>query len=145
MSRKEFVRLMEENVLILDRLKDRLHLAPENVTGYPRNLMRVLVRLWLCGRARIKDIVRREGVSAPNLCAAFRKLERDGLVLRVADDTDRRNVWYSVTDAGQDLAARAMENFRIGIEAVFAGMSPDDEAKLTSALKTMNKVLKNME
>lgn len=145
MARKEFVRLMEENVSILDRLADRLRLEPGRLSGYPRNQMVVLVRLHMGGRARLKDIARREGVSAPNLCATFRKLEQDGLVLRVADENDRRNVYYSVTDAGRDLAARVMENFRLGIDKMFAGLSRRDEDALTGALKTINGILKKME
>ena len=145
MARKEFVRLMEENVLILDRLAGRLRLAPEHVSGYPRNQMRVLVRLMMAGRARIKDLVQREGLSAPNLCASFRKLERDGLVCRVTDESDRRNVWYSVTDTGRDLAMRAMDNFRTGIGQMFVSLSRADEDALTAALKTMNGILRNME
>ena len=93
MARKEFVKLMEENVLILDRLADRLRIDPSTLSGYPRNQMVVLVRLYMGGRARVKDLARREGVAAPNLCASFRKLERDGLVLRMADVRDRRNVY----------------------------------------------------
>lgn len=145
MARKEFVRLMEENVMILDRLADRLRLEPASLSGYPRNQMSVLVRLHMGGRARLKDIARREGVSAPNLCASFRKLERDGLVLRVSDEHDRRNVYYSVTESGRELAARVMENFRQGIEKMFSDVSRADEDALTSALKTINGILKKME
>ena len=145
MARKEFVKLMEENVLILDRLADRLRLDPSTLSGYPRNQMAVLVRLYMGGRARLKDIARREGVSAPNLCASFRKLERDGLVLRVADEHDRRNVYYSVTDAGRELASQVMENFRHGIDKMFSGVQRSDEDALTAALKTINGILKKME
>ncbi len=145
MARKEFVKLMEENVLILDRLADRLRLDPSTLSGYPRNQMVVLVRLYMGGRARLKDIARREGVSAPNLCASFRKLERDGLVLRVADEHDRRNVYYSVTDAGRELASQVMENFRRGIDKMFSGVQRSDEDALTAALKTINGILKKME
>lgn len=145
MARKEFVKLMEENVLILDRLADRLRLDPSTLSGYPRNQMAVLVRLYMGGRARLKDIARREGVSAPNLCASFRKLERDGLVLRMADERDRRNVYYSVTDAGRELASQVMENFRHGIDKMFSGVQRSDEDALTAALKTINGILKKME
>ena len=145
MARKEFVKLMEENVLILDRLADRLRLDPSTLSGYPRNQMTVLVRLHMGGRARLKDIARREGVSAPNLCASFRKLERDGLVLRMADERDRRNVYYSVTDAGRELASQVMENFRHGIDKMFSGVQRSDEDALTAALKTINGILKKME
>lgn len=145
MARKEFVKLMEENILILDRLADKLRLDPSTLSGYPRNQMVVLVRLYMGGRARLKDIARREGVSAPNLCASFRKLERDGLVLRVTDEHDRRNVYYSVTDAGRDLAMQAMDTFRCGIDKMFSCVQHDDEDALTAALKTINSILKKME
>lgn len=145
MARKEFVKVIEENVLIIDRLADRLRLDPATLSGYPRNQAVVLVRLYMGGRARLKDIARREGVSTPNLCASFRKLERDGLVLRVADEHDRRNVYYSVTDSGRELAATLMENFRRGIDKMFSGVPRSDEEALTAALKTINSILKKME
>lgn len=145
MPRKEFVHLMEENVLILDRLADKLKMDPATQSGYPRQLMTVLVRLEMGGGARLKDIARRENLSAPNLCAAFRKLERDGLVARMTDDRDRRNVLYSVTPAGHELAAKVMENFRVGIEKMFSAVSATDEQQLTGALRTINNVLKRME
>ncbi len=145
MSRKEFVKLMEENVLILDRLAYRLRLEPSTLSGYPRNQMSVLVRLHMGGRARLKDIARREGVSAPNLCASFRKLEQDALVLRVIDEADRRNVYYSVTEKGRELAIKVMNNFRNGIDKMFSGIARSDEDALTAALKTINGILKKME
>lgn len=145
MSRKEFVRLMEDNIWTLDKLADRLRLDRVEATGYPRQLMSILVRLHTGGRAKLKDIARREHVSAPNLCAAFRKLEADGLVLRTIDEDDRRNTWYCVSESGAELARVAMDLFRSGIERIFANVSREDEARLTQALRTMHEILKKVE
>ena len=145
MARKEFVRLMEENIWTLDKIADRLRLERVDSTGYPRQLMSILVRLHNGGRARLKDIARREHVSAPNLCAAFRKLERDGMVVRTIDEQDRRNTWYCTSERGSELAVAAMDLFRTGMERVFSGMSREDEKRLTDALRTMHDVLKNVE
>ena len=145
MSRKKFVRLMEDNIWTLDRIAEKLRLDQVGTTGYPRQLMSILVRLNNGGRARLKDIARREHVSAPNLCAAFRKLERDGLVVRDIDEGDRRNTWYSVSPSGAELAARAMELFRQGVEKVFANMTAEDEANLVDALRTLSDILKKVE
>ena len=145
MARKEFVRLMEENIWTLDKIAEKLRLDRVDTTGYPRQLMSILVRLHNGGRARLKDIARREHVSAPNLCAAFRKLESDGLVVRTIDENDRRNTWYCVSDAGADLARVAMNLFRDGIERVFANVSRADEARLTDVLRTMRDILKKVE
>jgi len=145
MARKEFVRLMEENIWTLDKIAEKLRLDRVDTTGYPRQLMSILVRLHNGGRAKLKDIARREHVSAPNLCAAFRKLEHDGLVIRAIDDEDRRNTWYCVSPSGAELAIRAMDLFRNGVERVFANLSKEDEKRLTDALRTMRDIIRNVE
>ncbi|MBE6461253.1 MAG: MarR family transcriptional regulator [Alphaproteobacteria bacterium] len=145
MARKEFVRLMEENIWTLDKIAEKLRLDRVDSTGYPRQLMSILVRLHNGGRAKLKDIARREHVSAPNLCAAFRKLEHDGLVIRAIDDEDRRNTWYCVSPSGAELAIRAMDLFRNGVEKVFANLSREDEKRLTDALRTMRDIIRNVE
>ena len=145
MLRKEFLRAMEENLMILDRMMGRLKTSPVKETGYPRQLLTILLRLQKQGRARLKDIARREGLSTPNLCAAFRRLERDGLVVRVTDDEDRRNVWYDVTDAGNEVALRALDSIRRAINELFVNMAPAEETKVIESLQTINNVLKNLE
>ena len=143
MPRKEFVRLLEENILTLDRLGERVR-SQAPASPIPRQQLLVLVRLY-GGAARLKDLARRENISTPNLCATFRKLERDGLVTRRVDDTDRRNTWYQCTPAGDKMALAAMEKFRDGLERLFSGISPTDERKLTAAMKEIADVLRNME
>ena len=145
MSRKEFVRFMESNIWLLDKYADRLRIDDAQLSGFPRQQLSILVRLHKGGRAMLKDIARREFVSTPNLCAAFRKLESDGLVSRTVDENDRRNTWYSVTERGAQIASESMERFRTSIEQMFAGLSKEDENELTGALKTMNKILSKME
>lgn len=103
------------------------------------------MRLYNGGRARLKDIARREGLTTPNLCAVFRKLEAKGLVSRMIDESDRRNTWYSVTSAGADMATGAIEMFRALIAKMFADISRSDEVEMISALKTINSILTKME
>ena len=145
MARKEFVRLMEENIWILDKIADKAHMERAETADYSRQMMSILVRLHNGGRARLKDIARREHVSAPNLCAAFRKLEADGMVVRTIDENDRRNTWYCVSSAGADKACAAMNVFRNGIEHVFSSLTREDEARLTDALRTIRDVIKKVE
>lgn len=145
MARKEFINLLEANIFILDRLSDKLKRYPVVFAGYPRQQLSILVRLHMGGPAKLKDIARREMVTAPNLCAAFRKLERDGLVLRKIDENDRRNTWYSVTKAGEKVANQAIESMRNTIEMLFSKLSRSDEDSLTKSLKTINGILTKME
>lgn len=145
MSRKEFIQLLEDNIFILDRLADKLKKNPALICGYPKQQISVLVRLYIGGRARLKDIARREYVTTPNLCASFRKLEHDGLVVRVVDDKDRRNTWYSCTVRGEEVAQTALNAFRAAISDLFVNLTRADEETLTKSLKNINDILNKME
>ena len=145
MARKEFVSLLEDNIWTMDKLSDRLGLKRTEKIGYPRQLLSILVRLHYGGRAILKDIARREHMSTPNLCAAFRKLEHDGLVVRATDDDDRRNTWYCVSPRGVELSLRAMDLFRLGVEQMFSGISKEDEKRLTDAMRTLREILNKVE
>ena len=145
MARKEFVRLIEENMTIMDRLMDRTKAQSMRNAEYTRSQISVLVRLYLGGRALLKDIAYREYTTTPNLCATFKILESRGLVLREVDNKDRRNTWYSVTPAGAAVAKKMITEFENTIAQVFARLSHEDEEKLTNAMATINKVLSNIE
>jgi len=145
MPRKELARLLEADILIFDKLAGRLHREPGLDTDLSGVQMSILVRLFNGGRARLKDIARRERLTAPNLCAVFRKLEAKGYVARAVDESDRRNTWYSVTGSGADLAVRAIETFRSTIVKMFSDISHQDEIMMISALKQINSILTKME
>ena len=145
MARKEFVRLIEENMTIMDRLMDRTKAQSMRNAEYTRSQISVLVRLHLGGRALLKDIAYREYTTTPNLGATFKILESRGLVLREVDEKDRRNTWYSVTPAGAAVAKKMIVEFENTIGQVFAGLSREDEEELVAAMATINKVLSGME
>jgi len=145
MAHKEFIRLIEDNMMIMDRLMDHMKSKMIRNVEYTRSQISVLVRLYLGGRALLKDIAYREFTTTPNLCATFKNLEAKGLVLREVDAHDRRNTWYSVTPAGADVAKNMITEFENTIALVFAKISREDEDKLVEAMSTINKVLSNME
>lgn len=145
MARKEFIRLIEENMIIMDRLMDHTKSQVMRNAEFTRSQMSVLVRLYMGGRALLKDIAYREFTTTPNLCATFKNMEAKGLVLREIDEHDRRNTWYSVTQKGAEVAKAMIVEFENIIGSVFAGLSREDEDKLTDAMSTINKVISNME
>ena len=145
MVRKELISLLQKNILLFAKLSERINRDMVNFGGYSRQQAQFLIRLYLGGRVRLKDLAAREFLPAPNLCAAFRKMERDGLVLRVVDEDDRRNTWYSVTDAGAAAAMKFLEMFHQAIAEIFKDIDKDDEEKLIDSFKTMNGILMNME
>ncbi|MBQ7185512.1 MAG: winged helix-turn-helix transcriptional regulator [Alphaproteobacteria bacterium] len=145
MVRKELVSLLEKNILLFGKLSERIHRGQIQFDEYSRQQVQFLVRLYLGGKTRLKDIAAREFVPTPNLCTAFRKLERDGLVLRVVDESDRRNTWYSVTDAGARVANKFIDMFHDAVAAVFKDINKADEDELIKAFKSINTIFLKME
>ena len=145
MVRKELVSLLEKNILLFAKLSERINRDMVNFGDYSRQQAQFLIRLYLGGRVRLKDLAAREFLSAPNLCAAFRKMERDGLVLRTVDEDDRRNTWYAVTDRGAVLATKFIDMFHNAIATIFKDIDKGDEEELIKSFKTMNGILMKME
>lgn len=62
-----------------------------------------LSRLSRDGSQRLTDLARAEGVSQPNMTQLVTRMERAGLVRRVADASDGRGVLVEVTEAGSEV------------------------------------------
>lgn len=145
MTHAEVTELMAENMRIMGRLSSRLQPLLEEGSKYSRQQMSVLVRLYLAGKIKLKDFANREVISTANLCAVFRKLEQDKLVLRSVDENDRRDTWYDVTKSGKALAEKLIDNFMQGLESLCKVLPEKDEDKLAGTVKTINEILKKME
>jgi DNA-binding MarR family transcriptional regulator len=144
MQRKEFVNLIESNMRAIERMSGKIK-ARQGRINYSHQQIQIIVRLYMSGAAKLKDIAARELTPASNLCASFRRLEKDGLVCRKIDESDRRDTWYSVTKKGAGLAELALDLLRERVSEFFSGISRGDEARLTAALKTINEILNKME
>lgn len=145
MVRKELIDLLQKNIFLFAKLSERINRAQIDFCGYSRAQAQLLVRLYVGGRRRLKDLAASEFIPAPNLCAAFRKMERDGIVLRTVDENDRRNTWYSVTEHGAELAGRFIEMLHTAIATLFKDIDKNDEAELIKSFRSMNNILVKME
>ena len=145
MTHAEVTELMAENMRIMGRLSSRLQPLLEESSKNSRQQMSVLVRLYLAGKIKLKDFANREVISTANLCAVFRKLEQDKLVIRSIDENDHRDTWYEVTKLGKALAEKLIDKFMKGLEGLCKVLPTEDEDKLAETVKTINSILKKME
>lgn len=145
MTHAEVTELMAENMRIMGRLSSRLQPLLEESSKNSRQQMSVLVRLYLAGKIKLKDFANREVISTANLCAVFRKLEQDKLVIRSIDENDHRDTWYEVTKSGKALAEKLIDKFMKGLEGLCKVLPAEDEDKLAETVKTINSILKKME
>ena len=145
MTHNEVTQLMAENMRIMGRLSSKLQPLLEDNSRYSRQQMSVLVRLYLAGKIKLKDFANREVISTANLCAVFRKLEQDKLVVRYVDEQDHRDTWYEVSKSGKTLSEKLIDKFMQGLESLCKVLPEEDEDKLAETVKTINGILKKME
>ena len=145
MVRKELVSWLEKSVFLFAKLSERINRGRVQFGDYSRQQVQFLIALYLGGRQKLKDIAAREFVPAPNLCTAFRKLERDGLVARDVDESDRRNTWYSVTPYGAETAKQFMEIFHQAMAAIFKDVDKEDEEELIRSFKSIYNIFVKLE
>lgn len=86
------------------------------------HLLRQLRRREACTAAMVGEIL---GITSGPVTSITRRLERRGLIHRRRDRTDRRVVWFSLTEAGNALLDRFVEDSRGFWRLVFADLGED--------------------
>jgi len=97
-------------------------------------------RLQQEGPRKLTDLAAAEGVSQPAMTQLVQRLERDGLVVRSAEPTDRRVVLIEVTPAGIALLDRRRAVRAEHLAGLVTGMSAGDEALIAAALPALERL-----
>lgn len=87
-----------------------------------------------CGKARATDIAEILGQAPRTVTEAIDKLERVGLVVRVADPDDRRVKRLAITPAGSAAIAAGEPLRRELVQEIFAVLDADECARLEEML-----------
>jgi len=70
--------------------------------------LRCLGALRFLGKSQLKTLAAYDGLSSSSQCIMLNQLVQDGLVSRSDDPTDRRNVFYALTDPGLSLVSAVL-------------------------------------
>ncbi|MEV0195888.1 MarR family transcriptional regulator [Nonomuraea sp. NPDC050691] len=89
-------------------------------------------------RLRMTDLAAQTCLSTSGATRVVDRLERDGLVERVACASDRRASYAALTDAGRARLESVLPLHLRDIESCFTGLLSDDE--LTAFLATLRKI-----
>ena len=133
------------DVLIALRFADRAArkaVAAELVgTGLHTGQELVLAKLLHHGSLPVAKLAKVLDVEVPTATKTTQRMEAAGLVRRVKNATDARQVAIELTDAGAELA-RTVEDIydRAGSRAL-AGLSPEDRRQLRNHLWTLTTTL----
>jgi DNA-binding MarR family transcriptional regulator len=82
------------------------------------------------GPARLTSLATKEGVSQPSMTQLIQRLERQGLVTRLADPDDRRVALVAITQAGQALLDDRRRARRERLAVLLATLSSEQEFAL---------------
>lgn len=96
------------------------------------------------GKAKLKDIAAKTGYSPQNLCILYNGLEKDGLIAREVDSTDRRNTYYFLTDKGLQTLKKNKSKARDAIKELFGRLSDNDLTELKKSLEKVNNIIEKV-
>lgn len=134
---RAWVRLLAVQKLVLAEVRDEL----SGDVSLPR--FDLLANLHRDDGQTLASLSRHMLVTAGNLTGLVDRAERDGLVARKPDPTDRRATRVMLTPRGRSLYAEAMSRHERCIEAAFAGLSRKDQQTLSALLGTVRRSLRD--
>ena len=122
---------------LLSRLFDRaleLHLSDFKVSPgqFP-----ALVMLYEKDGLTQAELCKRIQVEQPTMANTLNRMERDGLIRRVGDPSDRRRALIHLTDRAKGFKKDLMERARQVPKQALAGLSPADQDHLFHLLGAM--------
>lgn len=114
--------------LAVGRLARRMR--QESSSGRTLTQLGILNTLDRVGRCTLGDLATAERVAPPTITKAVATLEADGLLEKVADDTDRRVQWAHLTPAGRREVQQTRRRREAWIAARLETLDPGDVSRL---------------
>ncbi len=109
--------------------------AVTRLTGLTTSQLLVLQILDDIGSSSAGALAGRMGITQATLTSLIHKLEAKGLVLRERGDTDRRQVWLTISPAGCATLEQAPEGLQAKFGARFAALQDWEQSMLIAGLE----------
>jgi DNA-binding MarR family transcriptional regulator len=113
-------------LLITSSLKKRL--ADQGLGHVKPAYLWALMSLWMTDGLKVTDIARRAGLDSSTMTGLLDRMERDGLVTRTPDSTDRRTLRIFLTEEGKRLQGPVIAQTCVVLDDLFGGISEEDLA-----------------
>jgi DNA-binding MarR family transcriptional regulator len=128
----------------LDQATDLTARHLSDRTGLSASAGFLLNRVRREGPARLTALAAMEGVSQPSMTQLIQRLERQGLVTRLADPDDGRVALVDITEAGQALIDERTQMRRERLTILMATLSPEEQAALALSAHVVLPILQRL-
>jgi DNA-binding MarR family transcriptional regulator len=118
----------------------RRELEPLGITGTQAALLHSIRQ---CPGIGVRDLARREGVSAAAMSTILDRLETAGLVRRTRAADDRRRVGLELTERGVKVHRSARSRRTAWLAARLERLSPDELAAVDASLASLSRLLED--
>ncbi len=126
---------------ISDRIFERI-LAEKNIDTFNGAQGRILYVLWQEEHISLKNIADRTGLAATTLTSMIDRMEHSGLVIRIPDQNDRRQILLALTDKARNLRQDYTAVSEQMTKIVYAGFSTEEILLCESMLQRIHDNLK---
>ena len=97
------------------------------------------------GAYRLTDLARTQRVSQPNMTQLVTRLERAGLVRRVADSRDGRGVLVEATDAGMEVFRQRRTERTQALQGVIDRLTGPEQEAVRTALPALARAIHDLD
>ncbi len=102
----------------------------------------VLLGLWYEDGLKVVELSRRAGLEPSTMTGLLDRMERDELIIRKSDPSDRRALLIQLTEKGHELEKPVHDAVERVLGGVFSGISEED---LSRTMNLLRKVLTNIQ
>jgi DNA-binding MarR family transcriptional regulator len=110
--------------------------------GVTRGVFPVLLALWEREGATQGELAEKLAVEQPTMAATLKRMERDGLIERIADPNDKRRAPVHLTPRGRELEQVLTAGAREANAAALAGLTGDEREQF---LALARRIVANLE
>ena len=122
--------LIRASTRLVQRLESEVHRS----AGWSMAGFRVMFCVWVAGELEPRDIARLSGLSRAAVSSVLNTIERDGLVDRSRESSDRRLVTVRLTDDGERRLVAAYAEQNLAEQGFLATLDRAEQRRLADDL-----------
>jgi DNA-binding MarR family transcriptional regulator len=135
---------------VADHLRSTLlglsrELRRERIAGVSPHQVTLLVSIKYSPGVTVGELAADERVSTAAMSKRVSRLERDGLVARTQNDTDRRRVGLTLTEDGQRTLRRVRSRRTAWLASRLGALTPSELAAVAAAAEPLARLLQREE